>query len=96
MPDPSVAGCWASYSRTRPPAVRRTAGGALPRRAHARESKRKVAAFPRRETTLSRGGSLFGTDHTHTNKAGAVINAESFVEGLKQQPNVALNNYLKK
>ena len=39
---------------------------------------------------------LFGTDHTHTNKAGAVINAESFVEGLKQQPNVALNNYLKK
>jgi rhamnogalacturonan acetylesterase len=39
---------------------------------------------------------LFGTDHTHTNKAGAVINAESFVEGLKQQPNVTLNNYLKK
>jgi lysophospholipase L1-like esterase len=39
---------------------------------------------------------LFGTDHTHTNKAGATINAESFVEGLKMQPNVALNNYLKK
>ncbi|EHQ29193.1 rhamnogalacturonan acetylesterase [Mucilaginibacter paludis] len=39
---------------------------------------------------------LFGKDHTHTNKAGAVINAESFVEGLKQQPDVTLNNYLKK
>ena len=39
---------------------------------------------------------LFGTDHTHTNKAGATINAESFVEGLKLQPNVTLNNYLKK
>ena len=39
---------------------------------------------------------LFGTDHTHTNKAGAIINAESFVEGLKLQPNIALNNYLKK
>ena len=26
---------------------------------------------------------LFGTDYTHTNKAGATINAESFVEGLK-------------
>jgi rhamnogalacturonan acetylesterase len=39
---------------------------------------------------------LFGKDHTHTNKAGAVINAQSFVDGLKQQPNVSLNNYLKK
>lgn len=39
---------------------------------------------------------LFGTDHTHTNKAGAIINAQSFVDGLKLQPNVALNNYLKK
>jgi len=39
---------------------------------------------------------LFGTDHTHTNKAGAIINAQSFVDGLKQQPNVSLNNYLKK
>ncbi|MBW4889152.1 rhamnogalacturonan acetylesterase [Mucilaginibacter sp. HMF5004] len=39
---------------------------------------------------------LFGTDHTHTNKAGAVINAQSFVDGLKLQPKVALNNYLKK
>jgi len=38
---------------------------------------------------------LFGTDHTHTNKAGAVINAQSFVDGLKLQPNVALNKYLK-
>jgi rhamnogalacturonan acetylesterase len=39
---------------------------------------------------------LFGKDHTHTNKAGAVINAQSFVDGLKLQPNVTLNNYLKK
>jgi len=39
---------------------------------------------------------LFGTDHTHTNKAGAVINAQSFVDGLKLQPSVSLNNYLKK
>jgi len=38
---------------------------------------------------------LFGTDHTHTNKAGAVINAQSFVDGLKLQPSVTLNNYLK-
>jgi rhamnogalacturonan acetylesterase len=38
---------------------------------------------------------LFGTDHTHTNKAGAVINAQSFVDGLKQQPSITLNNYLK-
>lgn len=39
---------------------------------------------------------LFGTDHTHTNKAGAVINAQSFVDGLKLQPSISLNNYLKK
>lgn len=39
---------------------------------------------------------LFGTDHTHTNKAGAEINAQSFVDGLKLQPSVALNNYVKK
>ena len=38
---------------------------------------------------------LFGTDHTHTNKAGAVINAQSFVDGLKLQPSITLNNYLK-
>lgn len=39
---------------------------------------------------------LFGKDHTHTNKDGAVISAQSFVDGLKLQPNVTLNNYLKK
>lgn len=39
---------------------------------------------------------LFGKDHTHTNKDGAVINAQSFVDGLKLQPSVTLNNYLKK
>jgi len=39
---------------------------------------------------------LFGTDHTHTNKAGAIINAQSFIDGLKLQPNITLNNYLKK
>jgi rhamnogalacturonan acetylesterase len=38
---------------------------------------------------------LFGKDHTHTNKDGAVINAQSFVDGLKLQPNVTLNNYIK-
>jgi lysophospholipase L1-like esterase len=38
---------------------------------------------------------LFGTDHTHTNHAGAVINAQSFVEGLKLQPNIPLNKYVK-
>ena len=38
---------------------------------------------------------LFGKDHTHTNKAGATINAQSFVDGLKLQPNISLNNYLK-
>jgi len=38
---------------------------------------------------------LFGTDHTHTNHAGATINAQSFVEGLKMQPNVPLNKYVK-
>lgn len=38
---------------------------------------------------------LFGKDHTHTNKAGAVINAQSFVDGLKLQPSVTLNNYIK-
>jgi lysophospholipase L1-like esterase len=39
---------------------------------------------------------LFGTDHTHTNKAGAMINAQSFIEGLAMQPNVTLNKYIKK
>lgn len=39
---------------------------------------------------------LFGKDHTHTNKAGATINAQSFVDGLKMQPEITLNNYLKK
>ncbi len=39
---------------------------------------------------------LFGKDHTHTNKAGATINAESVVEGLKLQSAITLNNYLKK
>jgi len=30
---------------------------------------------------------LFGDPHTHTTLAGAVINAESVVEGLKALPN---------
>jgi lysophospholipase L1-like esterase len=38
---------------------------------------------------------LFGTDHTHTNKAGAIINAQSFVDGLKLQPKAPLNQYIK-
>ncbi len=39
---------------------------------------------------------LFPGDHTHTGKKGADINAQSVVEGLKMQPNITLNNYLKK
>lgn len=39
---------------------------------------------------------LFGSDHTHTNKKGAIINAQSFVDGLAMQPGVALNQYIKK
>jgi len=39
---------------------------------------------------------LFPGDHTHTGKKGADINAQSVIEGLKMQPNITLNNYIKK
>ena len=38
---------------------------------------------------------FFLKDHTHTTKAGAILNAASVVEGLKMQPDCPLNNYLK-
>ncbi|WP_448700211.1 rhamnogalacturonan acetylesterase [Mucilaginibacter sp. AW1-3] len=39
---------------------------------------------------------LFPGDHTHTGKKGADINAQSVITGLKMQPNITLNNYVKK
>lgn len=39
---------------------------------------------------------FFPGDHTHTNEAGADLNAQSVVEGLKLQPGILLNNYLLK
>lgn len=37
---------------------------------------------------------LFSGDHTHTNEAGAIINAASVAEGIKQLKDLGLNNYL--
>jgi rhamnogalacturonan acetylesterase len=37
---------------------------------------------------------FFPADHTHTNDAGAKLNAASVVEGLKKIPGCRLNNYL--
>ena len=37
---------------------------------------------------------FFPGDHTHTNPAGADINAQSVVEGLRMQKNITLNKYL--
>lgn len=39
---------------------------------------------------------FFPGDHTHTNKAGALVNAESVVAGIKADPKNPLNKYLKK
>lgn len=39
---------------------------------------------------------FFPGDHTHTNKAGADVNAQSVVQGLRQQPAIGLNKYLLK
>ncbi|MDT3404085.1 rhamnogalacturonan acetylesterase [Mucilaginibacter terrae] len=39
---------------------------------------------------------FFPGDHTHTNKMGATVNAESVVEGIKANKSIALNKYLKK
>ena len=38
---------------------------------------------------------FFPKEHTHTNVAGATINAESVVDGLKKLTDCTLNNYLK-
>jgi lysophospholipase L1-like esterase len=38
----------------------------------------------------------FPGDHTHTSKAGAIVNAESVMEGLKAIKDCKLNNYLRK
>lgn len=37
---------------------------------------------------------FFPGDHTHTNKDGADVNAQSVVEGLRLQKNISLNKYL--
>jgi rhamnogalacturonan acetylesterase len=39
---------------------------------------------------------FFPGDHTHTNAAGAQLNAESVVDGIKANKKLALNKYLKK
>jgi rhamnogalacturonan acetylesterase len=39
---------------------------------------------------------FFPGDHTHTNPAGAEVNAQSVIEGLKLQKNISLNNYVHK
>lgn len=38
---------------------------------------------------------LFSGDHTHTNEAGATINAASVAEGIKLQKELRLNRYLR-
>ena len=38
---------------------------------------------------------FFPGDHTHTNEAGARLNAESVVDGIKNNKKLALNKYLK-
>jgi lysophospholipase L1-like esterase len=38
---------------------------------------------------------FFPGDHTHTNKMGATVNAESVVDGIKADPANPLNKYLK-
>ncbi|MBF9141122.1 rhamnogalacturonan acetylesterase [Hymenobacter properus] len=39
---------------------------------------------------------FFPGDHTHTNEAGARVNAESVVDGIRANKKLALNKYLKK
>jgi len=38
---------------------------------------------------------FFPSDHTHTNAAGAQVNAESVVEGIRDDKGLALNKYLR-
>jgi rhamnogalacturonan acetylesterase len=37
---------------------------------------------------------FFPGDHTHTNKAGADVNAQSIVDGIRKNPAIELNKYL--
>lgn len=39
---------------------------------------------------------FFPGDHTHPNKMGATVNAQSIVDGIKANKSIALNKYLKK
>ena len=39
---------------------------------------------------------LFLTDHTHTNEAGAIINASAVAEGIKHMKKCKLKKYLRK
>ncbi|HEX8330625.1 MAG TPA: rhamnogalacturonan acetylesterase [Hymenobacter sp.] len=39
---------------------------------------------------------FFPGDHTHTNEAGARVNAESVVDGIRSNKKIALNKFLKK
>ena len=39
---------------------------------------------------------FFPADHTHPNKMGATVNAQSVVEGIKANKSIQLNKYLKK
>jgi hypothetical protein len=36
---------------------------------------------------------LFIQDHTHTTTEGAIVNAETFIAGLKALPNMPLNDF---
>jgi len=38
---------------------------------------------------------LFYKDHTHTNEEGAIINAQSVIEGIQQQKKIKINRYVK-
>jgi lysophospholipase L1-like esterase len=38
---------------------------------------------------------LFITDNTHTNEAGAIINAQAVAEGIRQLKGIKLKKYLK-
>jgi rhamnogalacturonan acetylesterase len=51
-----------------------------------------ATAYEKMDTTAV--NAFFPADHTHTNKAGAELNALSVVEGLKKIKDCTLNNYL--
>lgn len=47
------------------------------------------------EMGIEKVEAFFPKDHTHTNEAGAVLNAELVVKGIKQLKNCELKNYIK-